>query len=60
LVTLHDTTLRVEGASEAPLERLELAIGLKGPLGAPRISFPPSALKGALVAAGKKELADRV
>jgi uncharacterized protein (TIGR03546 family) len=59
-VTLHDTTLHVEGIDQAALDELSLPIRLTGALDSPRISLPPNALKDALVAAGKKELADRV
>lgn len=59
-VTLHDTTFQMQGIEPTALERLELPIGLKGPIDAPRIHFDASALTDALVAAGKEKLAREV
>ena len=59
-VTLRDTTFRMEGVQPTKLERLELPIGLAGPIDSPRIRFDASDLTDALVAAGKKELAGKV
>lgn len=59
-VSLHGTRLTWKGLEPTDLEHLELTLGLKGTLDAPRIRFDASSLSDALVAAGKKQLADRV
>jgi hypothetical protein len=59
-VVLTNTRLVWKGIEPQDLERLELAIGLSGAIDAPRIRFDASALTDALVAAGKKQLADRL
>lgn len=59
-VTLRGTRLVVKGIDPTDLDQLELSIGLKGALDAPRIRFDTSTLTDALVAAGKKQLADRL
>jgi uncharacterized protein (TIGR03546 family) len=58
--TLRNTVLTMKGIDPTPLDELVLPIGLRGPIDSPRIQFDASALTDALVAAGKKELANRV
>jgi uncharacterized protein (TIGR03546 family) len=60
-VRLRDSEIRIPGIAEAePVEKLELGVGIAGPLLAPRITIDERALVDALVAAGKAELARRV
>ena len=59
-VTFHDTILQVGQLDPTPLDQLVLPIGISGAIDAPRIRFEASALTDALVAAGKRELANRV
>jgi uncharacterized protein (TIGR03546 family) len=59
-VTLRNTRLTMKGIDPTDLDQLELSIGLKGSIDAPRIRFDASAITDALVAAGKKQLADRL
>jgi len=59
-VSLHGTRLTWKGLEPTDLEHLELTLGLKGALDALRIRFDASSLSDALVAAGKKQLAERV
>lgn len=57
--TLRNTTITV-GGSPTALDELVLPIQIKGPIDAPKIHFDTSALKDALVAAGKQELAGKL
>lgn len=59
-ISFHGTRLTWKGLEPTELEHLELTLGLKGALDAPRIRFDVSSLTDALVAAGKKQLAERV
>ena len=59
-VTLHGTKLTLPGLPATDIETLTLPVGLRGPLAAPRISIDDKELANALVAAGKKELANQV
>ncbi|MFO1050907.1 MAG: hypothetical protein U1F36_01675 [Planctomycetota bacterium] len=59
LATLHGTTLAVGGKS-ASIDKLEVPIGLRGPLQSPKISIDAKQLGDALVAAGRSELAKEV
>jgi len=56
-VTFHDTVLAIEGLKPTPIDSLELAVGLSGPIDSPRIRFEESSLTEALKRAGKAELA---
>jgi hypothetical protein len=59
VAVLRDTEIQV-GSKTAQLARLELPIGLSGPLRAPSIDVDASGLADALTAAGRAELADEV
>ena len=63
-VALRNTTLDIKGMEPTKIDKLELPLGLRGPLSAPRIRLDDSkladALADALVAAGKAELANQV
>lgn len=59
-VTLNDTMLAIAGTRETPVQKLVLPIAVRGPLTAPRVVFEDKALVDALIAAGRKELADQV
>ena len=59
-VTLHDTALTLPGLPETQIDALTIPIGLRGPLASPRISLDDDQLMDALVAAGKKELANKL
>jgi len=59
-VTLRDTTMSLPGVEPTHLDELVLPIGIAGPIDGPRVRFDPSALRDALVAAGKREIAERV
>jgi hypothetical protein len=56
--TLLGTTLAIAGMSPTKIDSFTLPIGLRGPLGSPRISIDDGKVADALVAAGKRELAD--
>lgn len=58
--TFHDTTLAVGKMDPTAIDELVLPIGLKGPIDAPRIHFETAALTDALIAAGKRELANQI
>ena len=58
-VTLHNTTVRVAGGS-APVDRLAIPLGLRGPIDSPRVRIDDSKLADALVAAGAGALAAEV
>lgn len=58
-VTLHNTTIAVGGQS-APVERLVIPLGLRGPIDNPRIRIDDSKLAEALVAAGAGVLANEL
>jgi hypothetical protein len=58
--TLRNTTLTMKGIDPTLLAELVLPIQVKGPIDAPKIHLDTSALQDALVAAGKKELANKV
>ena len=59
-VTVRDTIFTYKGVEPTRIDELPLTIGISGSLDAPRIHFDASALTDALVAAGKKELANQV
>ncbi|MCA8971508.1 MAG: hypothetical protein KDC95_17075, partial [Planctomycetes bacterium] len=59
-ITLHGTTLQLPGMEASKLDELSVPLGLRGPLGAPRIRVETKAFVDALVASGKAELANRV
>ena len=59
-VTLRGTTLSLYGAGSAPVEQLILPLSIRGALTNPRIHVDDQKLTDALVAAGRKELADQV
>ena len=59
-VTLRGTTLSLYGAGSAPVEQLLLPLSIRGALTNPRIHLDDQKLTSALVAAGRKELADQV
>lgn len=59
-VTLRGTTLSLYGAGSAPVEQLTLPLSIRGALTNPRIHVDDRKLTDALVAAGRKELADQV
>ncbi|MEX0745973.1 MAG: hypothetical protein WD118_10275 [Phycisphaeraceae bacterium] len=58
-VTLHDATLSAGGSQSQRVSRLDLALGIRGPLDDPTIMLDDDALADALVKAGANELADR-
>ncbi len=58
-VTLRGTTLHLFGQAAA-VDTLALPLGIRGPLTNPRIHVDDQKLSDALVAAGRKELADQV
>ncbi|MEX0654149.1 MAG: hypothetical protein WD151_08505 [Phycisphaeraceae bacterium] len=58
-VTLHDTTLTAPGTQGQRVSRLELPLGLRGPLDNPRVMLDDDTLADALVRAGADELASR-
>ena len=57
---LKDTELRLPGAEPVSVERLELPIGVRGPLTRPRIDLDRGALAKALLEAGKKKALERI
>ncbi len=59
-ITLRGTTLELPGMDTVKLDALEVPLGLRGPLSAPRIDVQTKAFVDALVAAGKAEAAARV
>lgn len=59
-VTLRNTTLEMKGIEKTKLDELQIPLGLRGPLAAPRITIETKTFVNALVAAGKSELAKRV
>ncbi len=59
VATLHGTTLSV-GGKQSTIDQLAVPIGVRGPITSPRIAIDDQGLADALVAAGKKELADQV
>ncbi|MCB9870772.1 MAG: hypothetical protein H6837_13020 [Planctomycetes bacterium] len=59
-IALRDTKLAVQGLQEAKLDALQLPLGLRGPLAAPRVSFDDKVLQKALLDAGKTELANQL
>jgi hypothetical protein len=58
-VTLHDTTVTI-GGNSAPVEKLTIPLGLRGPIDSPRIHIDDKTLADALVAAGANALASEV
>ncbi len=59
-ITLHDTTLSLPEIGEAPIERMSLAVQVRGPIDNPRLSLSEEALADALVAAGQAKLAGKL
>jgi len=59
-VTLRDTVLATKGIDPTPIAELAFPIGLSGPIDSLGVRFDASILTGALVAAGKAELAGRL
>ncbi|MDA0373152.1 MAG: hypothetical protein O2865_05175 [Planctomycetota bacterium] len=59
MAVLRDTEIQV-GSKSAKLDRLELPIGLSGPLRSPAVEVDASRFADALTAAGRAELADEV
>ena len=59
-VTLRGTTLRLPGTSPTAIAKLDLPLGIRGPLASPSVRLDDKALTDALVAAGKAELAGQV
>ncbi|MFG0329974.1 MAG: DUF2062 domain-containing protein [Phycisphaerales bacterium] len=59
MVQLANTTLVMPGGDTAPLDALEVPIGLRGPFSSPRIAFDDDTFSNALVEAGKAQLAQR-
>jgi uncharacterized protein (TIGR03546 family) len=59
-VTVRDSTIALPGAKPTKVDRLVLAIGVRGPLDDPRVIIDDRALADALAAAGASELAQRV
>jgi hypothetical protein len=59
-VTLTDTTLTIPGAGSTHVDTFLLPIGLKGPIDNPGITITDEAVKDALIAAGKAEVAKRL
>jgi uncharacterized protein (TIGR03546 family) len=59
-VTLKNTTLALPGVQETQLASLTLPIGIRGPVANPRVTFDDKVFADALLAAGKKEVADQV
>jgi hypothetical protein len=60
-VTLKGTTLTIPGSGKSEkIEKLELPLRVTGPMDDPRVLFRDEDLKQALIAAGKKELANRL
>ena len=59
-VTLKGTTLAIQGVKEVTVDQLVLPLGVRGPLRNPRVTVDDSKLADALVAAGRKEVADQV
>lgn len=58
-VELRHTELRLPGMQPTEFGKLEVPFGLRGPLASPSLTFDETAFADALVAAGKRELADR-
>ena len=59
-ITLRDTTFAVPGAGEARLDQLVLPFGLGGAVTRPVVRLETKALREALLAAGKQQLAQFV
>jgi uncharacterized protein (TIGR03546 family) len=59
-VALRGTTLSLFGSQPTNIDALTIPLGLRGPISNPRITLDDSKLADALVAAGRKELADQV
>lgn len=59
-VTLRDTTLALQGVQETALDQVEIPLGLRGPLGSPRITVETKAFVDALITSGRAELAKQV
>ena len=59
-LTLRDTTFALAGSQETKIDQLLLPIGIRGPANQPSIQFDDKVLADALVASGKKELANFV
>jgi len=59
-VAMKGTTFAIPGAKETLVENLSLPIGLRGSLTRPSVSLDDQALRDALLAAGKQELANFV
>jgi hypothetical protein len=55
-IVLHNSTITVPGGESADVDRLDLPIGLRGPLDNPRIMVSDQLLKDALVQAGASRL----
>ena len=58
-ITLHNTTITV-GGNSAPVDKLTIPLGLRGPIDSPRIRIDDAKLADALVAAGADALANEV
>ena len=58
--TFRGTTVSMGGLEETPIEELTLAIGLQGPIDAPRVSFDANDFADALAQAGEKRLARKL
>lgn len=59
-ITLRGSTLSLYGTQPTQVETLSIPLGLRGPISNPRITVDDQKLTDALVAAGRKELADQV
>ena len=59
-VRLDGTEMNVPGVGATMVEDFRLPVGLRGSLGAPRVSVDDEELVSALIAAGKAEFANRV
>jgi uncharacterized protein (TIGR03546 family) len=59
-VTLHNTTVSVPQAGQAPVEKLILPLQLRGPIDNPRITLSDDVLANALKQAGAELLASKV
>lgn len=59
-VSLLNTTLSIKGMKPTRIDKLELPLGLRGPLSSPQIKLDDSALIDSLVTSGKAELANEL
>lgn len=59
-ITLRDTTISIPGAGEAAVKKMDLPIGVRGPIADPRIVINEKKLADALIQAGAGQLAGKL